>query len=153
MFIEKRQPNITPISKDVFDKLQKYLEQSSSLSDYRILHIYRKSNYMEDDYLYSVIGYNMKSGTYACWSSWNNITESLNHGHYGLLSENDAVKILKEQFNDITGDLEKYGLLSNEYDNSENIQIEKEQQKAQEREEQVNQDNVVDIGMFRRRGR
>lgn len=59
--------------------------------------------------IYCVAG-RKSDGTYACWTSWSEATQSLNHGHYGLKSFDLAEKILKENFVDITGDAEAYGL-------------------------------------------
>lgn len=50
-----------------------------------------------------------QDGTYACWTSWNDSTKSLNHGHYRLNSLKGAEKIVKDNFYDITDEPEKYG--------------------------------------------
>lgn len=154
MFIDNRQPNTMPVSKEVFDKLQDTIKNSQTLFDYEITHVYRKSNHIEDNYLYSAIGYNMVTGKYACWSSWNMSTESLNNGHYNLESEDEAIGILKEQFNDITGNPDKYGLLSNEYDNSENVRLKKEKIDIQNGDEQKKTQNErINIVSTKHKGR
>ena len=37
-------------------------------------------------------------GTYAVWTCWNQKTESLNHGHYGLQSEEECEKVMDELY-------------------------------------------------------
>lgn len=139
-FICDRQPCLEPIGQDVFETLNSYLK--SKMPEYRVLNIYRKSNHPEDNYLYSVVGYNVNNNTFCCWSSWNMSLATLNNGHYMLNSQSDAIAILQEQFNDITDESSKYGLLSNSYDNAEAVK--------NEINKQLNMDNVVP---FRHKGR
>lgn len=114
-FIKERQPNISPVPKDVVDSVKDYFADNDSLSYYLPVAIYRHSNHPDDNYLYMVIGHKY-SGEYACWSSWNQSVGSLNFGTYGLSSFSDAEDVLRTKFNDITNDLDKYGMLATKCD-------------------------------------
>lgn len=118
-FIRERQPNTEPIPSQVIDSLKTYFKDF--LPNTTICHVYRKSNHMDDRYLYSVTAKN-NDGTYCCWSSWNAVRESLNYGHYGLGDEQQAINILQDLFNDITDEPEKYGMQQNSYCEEENKQ-------------------------------
>ena len=65
------------------------------LPKYTVLEIRRKSNHPDDYYLWMVSA-KKSDGTYAVWSSWNQLTKSLNHGPYGLKSAEDCLRIFKE---------------------------------------------------------
>lgn len=119
-FVRKKQPNMNPIPEQVINSLNTYFEKF--LPDYEICHIYRKSNYQEDNYIYSVTAGN-RNGEYACWSSWNAAVESLNHGHYNLSAESDAIHILLDLFSDVTDEPENFGML--------HLSVKCEQTKAQ----------------------
>lgn len=112
-FIKERQPNLKPVPGHVVVDLRMYFEDF--LPNYTICHIYRKSNYLEDSNLYSVTARNT-NGTYSCWSSWNEGTQSLNHGHYNLSSEEDGINILAEYFSDVTDEPDKYGMFRNYFE-------------------------------------
>ena len=62
---------------------------------YTVLEIRRKSNHPDDYYLWMVSA-KKADGTYAIWSSWNQLTKSLNHGHYCLKSAEDCIRIFEE---------------------------------------------------------
>jgi hypothetical protein len=106
-FVKERQPELSLIPIDVVDHVCEYFKQE--LKNYKVLSVYRKSNYPNDSFIYSVLAQH-KNGEYACWTIWNESIQSLNHGHMGIPTMENAMRILKENFNDITGDLEKYGL-------------------------------------------
>ena len=89
-------------------------------------------------------------GTFSCWSSWNSITGSLNHGHYYLPSEQDAISILQELFTDITDEAEKYGMFASEY--SENQAAEEEEQQKRVESAQ-NENENSEMMLHRHRGR
>lgn len=112
-FIRKKQPNMQPIPEQVIHSLKSYFEKH--LPGYEICHIYRKSNYREDGHLYSVTARNM-DGEYACWSSWNAVTGSLNHGHYNLLTEADGIHVLLDLFNDVTDEPDRFGMFNASYE-------------------------------------
>lgn len=109
-FITSRQPNVSPVSTEVVKEVTTYFEQSSGLLNYVPIKVCRISNDPEDAHLYAVVGYNSKSGQYACWTSWNQNQQSLNYGHYNLADEQTAIDIIKERFNDISGDTDRYGV-------------------------------------------
>lgn len=56
------------------------------LPDYSVLEVRRKSNHPDDNYLYMVSAKKKDDGTFAVWTNWNEQTQCLNHGHYGLKS-------------------------------------------------------------------
>lgn len=74
-------------------KKQVYLYFKENLPRYTVLNIRRQSYHPEDDYLYMVSA-KKDDGTYAAWTSWNQSTKSLNHGHYNLSSEEDCEKVM-----------------------------------------------------------
>lgn len=64
-------------------------------------------NHDDDGYLYMVEAYHKENcDNFAVWTSWNESTQSLNHGHYKLTKE-QAKKVLKENFFDCTGSLRR----------------------------------------------
>lgn len=85
----------------VRDHVFEYIK-NGELKNYEPIYICRKSNHPDDSYLYSVIAQDSRDGSYACWSTWNENTQSLNHGHYSLNSYLDAKKVLNETYFDIT---------------------------------------------------
>lgn len=68
------------------------------LLKYAVLDIRKKSYHPDDDYLYMVSA-RKDDGTYAVWTSWNEKVQTLNHGHYGLVSITDCEKIFAEFLN------------------------------------------------------
>ena len=105
-FIRERQPYIKKVPDSVMENIKVYFNKQ--LPMYEVLSICRKSNHPEDSNIYSVVA--KKNDEFACWTSWNEMTTSLNHGHYGMGSEEAAMGILREHFYDITGESEKYGI-------------------------------------------
>lgn len=65
------------------------------LPQYTVLEIRKKSYHPDDCYLY-MVSTRKEDGTYAVWTSWNETTQSLNYGHYGLLSTEDCKKVFEE---------------------------------------------------------
>jgi hypothetical protein len=112
-FINDRQPNLEPIPKSVVKAVDEYFQDKK---EYNVCHIYRISNHKDDDWKYSVTA-RKSDGKYACWSSWNSKRNSMNFGHYQLESEKACLDILNELYTDITGEPEKYGMLSCVYEN------------------------------------
>lgn len=105
MFINERQPLDLMIPEEVQLSVSNYFKEH--LEGYDLVGIFRSSNAKDDSYLYSVIGKKKIASSYfngewACWSSWNQITESLNFGHYNIESIDDAIMILNERFYDIS---------------------------------------------------
>lgn len=125
-FIKNRQPYISPIPDKVIASIENYI--ANNFPNMHVCHIYRKSNHPEEHYLYMVIA-TKNDGTFSCWSSWNEITDSLNCGHYNLKSEQEGISILKDLFNDITDEQEKYGMNACEYTENQVIEDEEERQK------------------------
>ena len=105
-FITERQPLLSKVPEDVITDVVQYFKKN--LSGYIPIAIYRKSNHQDDAFMYSVLS--QKEDTYACWTCWNQKAGSLNHGHTQLDSIEEAVSILKENFFDLTGEPDKYGI-------------------------------------------
>lgn len=146
-FVKTRQPYVSAVPDNVVDSVKQYLDRS--FTDMKLCHIYRKSNHPDDQYLYMVTAAK-SDGTFSCWSSWNSITGSLNHGHYYLPSEQDAISILQELFTDITDEAEKYGMFASEYSENQSAE-EEEQQKRIESAQNENENSEMMI--HRHRGR
>lgn len=70
-----------------------------NLPQYTVLEIRRKSSHPDDSYLFMVSA-KKDDGTYAVWSSWNESTQSLNHGHYNIKSLEDCEKLIIEHVDD-----------------------------------------------------
>jgi hypothetical protein len=85
---------------NVIENVKKYFAEH--LPNYDVVKVVRKSVHEAVWYLYMVIGrkredpYNM--GRYACWTSWNETTGCLNHGHYGIKTVSEALEIISEYF-------------------------------------------------------
>lgn len=106
-FVKDRQPYIEAVPADVIQNINTYFEQN--LQRYNPIGICRKSNHPDDKFLYAVIACNGNQ-EYACWTSWNQNTQSLNYGHYGLETMEEAMGVIKENFHDITDEVNKYGI-------------------------------------------
>lgn len=108
-FIKSRQPYYDSISYTTVNNVMEYFRTEQALSKYSVECICRHSNYPDDAYLYSIIALK-DDNTYTCWSCWNDKIKSLNHGHYGLKTKEEAIDILKDNFYDVTDEPEKYGM-------------------------------------------
>ncbi len=120
-FIKQRIPLVDKVSVEVQNSVKAYFEEH--LKDFIPIEICRASNYPEDDCLYAVIA-KQSNGEYACWTSWHQGRESMNYGHYGLPDKEIAFSIIKDNFNDISDEIEKYGPEKSlvAVDSSENIE-------------------------------
>lgn len=79
--------NDAPVPEQVTKNVTRYLEEHNLGT---LVMVYRASEYPADNYLYHVIA--GKGNSYSVWTSWNETTQCLNHGHYGLtLSQAVAV--------------------------------------------------------------
>lgn len=82
---------------EVGEHVEFYFKEN--LPQYTVLEISRKSSHPDDNYLFMVSA-KKDDGTYAVWSSWNESTHSLNHGHYNIKSLEDCEKVIKEYTDD-----------------------------------------------------
>lgn len=105
-FIMQRIPLVDKVSNDVQESVKLYFEEH--LKDFTPIEICRASNHPEDNNLYAVIA-KKSNGEYACWTSWHQGRESMNYGHYGLPDKEIAFSIIKDNFNDISDEIMKYG--------------------------------------------
>lgn len=80
-------------------KIQRHIETyfQQHLEKYAVLKIRKKSYHPDDSHLYMVSA-GKSDGTYAVWTCWNESTQSLSYGHYGLQDEQDCEKIFKEYY-------------------------------------------------------
>lgn len=86
------------------DKLQQVIDHVSEyfkehLPEYTVLEVRRKSSHPEDSYLW-VVSARKNDGTFAVWTAWNESTQSLNHGHYGIKSLEGCGKLMSEYIDD-----------------------------------------------------
>ena len=88
-----------PVPQEVKENVKKYLEKNN-LGE--LVDVMRHSDHPDDNYLYHVIA--KRNDSYSCWTSWNETTQSLNFGHYNLVSEEVAREICDEYFYKITGE-------------------------------------------------
>ena len=78
---------------EVMEQVTLYLKEY--LPGYTVLKVRKKSYHPDDSHLY-MLAAEKDDGTYAVWTCWNQKTETLNHGHYGLQSEEACKKIMEE---------------------------------------------------------
>lgn len=76
------------------------------LPEYMLLEMRRKSNHPDDSHLWMVSA-KKSDGSFTVWTSWNELTKNLNHGHYNLKSVEDCVRIF-EEYQDIKQYFEVY---------------------------------------------
>lgn len=106
-FVRSKQPLIEKVSDEVIYNVYNYLANSKPALE--VYSIARASNVPDDNYLYSVICRDKTDGEFVCWTSWNESTKSLNHGHYNCGDFKNCHKIISDNFNDMTDDIVKYG--------------------------------------------
>lgn len=82
--------------KEVIQHINDYLKEH--LPKYTVFEIRRQSYAPDDDYLYMVAAKH-QNGTYAVWTSWNESTKSLNHGHYDLPDMKSCLEIMSDYQN------------------------------------------------------
>lgn len=90
--------NNTPVPPEVIETVKSYFVLN--LPEYEVVDVLRKSDHPEDYYLYMVIAKRNTDGTYAFWSSWNQIRKSLNYGSYCITKET-AYELAKDRFNHV----------------------------------------------------
>ena len=81
--------------KQVRTNVEEYFKKH--LSQYTVLEIKHKSEYPEDSYLFMVSAIK-EDGSFAMWTAWNESTQSLNYGHYGLDSYADCEILFEEHY-------------------------------------------------------
>lgn len=79
------------------NEVKKHVESyfKEHLPQYKVLEIRRKSYHPDDDYLYMVSA-KKDDSTFAVWTSWNETMQSLNYGHYDLLSVEDCERLFNK---------------------------------------------------------
>lgn len=66
-----------------------------NLPQYTVLEIRKKSSHPDDARLFMVSA-KKDDGTYSLWTGWNELSQSLNHGHYDLKSAAECEKLFEE---------------------------------------------------------
>lgn len=85
------------IPQNVIENIHRYFQEK--FPNYEVLEVRKKSCYEEDSYLYMVAA-KKNTGSYAVWTSWNDSTQSLNHGHYDLADLESCEQIMDKFYND-----------------------------------------------------
>lgn len=85
------------IPQKVIENIHRYFLEK--LPNYEVVKVRKKSCYEEDSFLFMVTA-KKNTGSYAVWTSWNEQTQSLNHGHYDLTDLETCERIMNEFFND-----------------------------------------------------
>lgn len=82
------------------NKVREHIELyfKENLPQYTVLEIRRKSSHPDDTHLFMVSA-KKSNGTYSLWTGWNELSQSLNHGHYDLQSAEECEKLLEEYQN------------------------------------------------------
>ena len=91
--------NLAPVPTEVIEHVKDYLAEN--LPQYELIKVVRKSDHIDDDYLYMVSAKHRNNDTYATWTCWNESCNSLNCGHYGLVSEDVCEEVFNEFFHSI----------------------------------------------------
>lgn len=84
------------IPQKVIENIHRYFLEK--LPNYEVVKVRQKSCYEEDSFLYIVTA-KKNTGSYAVWTSWNEQTQSLNHGHYDLDDLESCERIMDEFYN------------------------------------------------------
>ena len=95
-----RNLNLAPVPTEVVEHVKEYLVKR--LPQYELIEVVRKSDHIDDDYLYMVSAKHRENGTYAVWTCWNEDWKSLNFGHYCLASEDGCEEVFNEFFHSIS---------------------------------------------------
>lgn len=90
------------VSTETIQRVRDYFD--ANLPQYNVLVVNRASEHPEDKHLYIVIA--IKKGRdddYAVWTAWNDSIQTLNYGHYGIATAEEAVVVYNEYFHKIRG--------------------------------------------------
>ena len=88
--------NMKQVSMPVLHNIMIYLEEN--LPEYELGDIIRYSAKESDNYLYMIYAKKKMKDEYAVWLCWNESTKVLNHGIYGITSEEKCFELLKEHY-------------------------------------------------------
>ena len=88
--------NYSPVPPEVIEHVKEYFSDHNSLRNYEVVEICRASEHPEDNYLYMVVAKKTCDYSYTVWTSWNEMTQCLNNGHYDLSTE--SVDVIKKEY-------------------------------------------------------
>lgn len=80
------------VPESVRKNVDKYFEEGHGLNNYKPIAVGQYRGRGEADYIYLVLGRQIRGGKWAVWTCWNETTQSLNYGHYDL-TEQQAMKL------------------------------------------------------------
>lgn len=69
------------ISKEVLANINAYFKEN--LPRYKVVKVRKKSYHPDDAHLYMVAA-KKDDGTYSVWTGWNDLSRTLNFGHYDI---------------------------------------------------------------------
>lgn len=78
-------------------KVREHIELyfKENLPKYTVLEVRNKSSPPDAAHLFMVSA-KKDDGTYSLWTGWNELSRSLNHGHYDLKSAEECEKLFEE---------------------------------------------------------
>ena len=106
-YVKRNTPNVSKVPDEVVSHINRYFSENN-ISAVPVV-VLRGSNHPDDSHLYQVVANDRNRDTCSVWTCWNEDKQSLDHGHYGISSPDDALDIVYEYFNDITDEVDKYG--------------------------------------------
>lgn len=87
---------IDVISQEVIANIRKYF--AIHLPRYEVIKVRKKSFHEDDAHLYMVAALK-QDNTFTVWTSWNEKSQTLNHGHYDLPDMETCDRIMDEFYN------------------------------------------------------
>ena len=78
------------VPEQVRKNVDKYFAEGHGLTNYEPIAVGHSNS--DDDYIYVVLGRQLRGGKWAVWTCWNESMQSLNFGHYDM-SEGEAMRL------------------------------------------------------------
>ena len=76
------------VPEQVRKNVDKYFAEGRGLSNYEPIAVGQYRGEGEAEYIYIVLGRQIRGGKWAVWTCWNESTQSLNYGHYDMTEAN-----------------------------------------------------------------
>ena len=83
------------VPESVRKNVDRYFASNNGLNNYEPIAVGQYRGEGEGKYIYLVLGRQIRGGKWAVWTCWNEITQSLNFGHYDL-TEQQAMKLFMD---------------------------------------------------------